>query len=348
MKLQRYQQTPILAPNPAHAWESLITTNPAAWLDERDGEVKLLYRAAGHDLEHVVRFGLAVSKDGCHFERTSDQPTFGPSADGVDAGGVEDPRLVKFGDWYFMTYASKCFPKGQYFNHSPEHKAFRAALAERFALPEEAPAPFRDNQLVSCLAMTRDFKSWIRCGVMTNPTEHDHDVIIFPEKIGGRFAVLTRPLISGPQYGIDAPAIWLAQTDNLLDVSDRRVIAGARCDWEGNKIGANCPPIKTDKGWLMIYHGAGKDRTYRLGAMLLDLVDPTVVLHRTPEPIFEPELEWEIKGCHNWAGGVVFPCGNIVKDGQLMVYYGAADKYVGLATVDLAAFVNFLTGCPAM
>ncbi len=119
MKLQRFEGNPILSPEPAHAWESLVATNPGAWYDPASGLVKLLYRAAGDDAEHRIHFGLAVSEDGYHFERTSDQPVFSPSEDGFDAGCVEDPRIVQLGDWLYITYAARPFPPGRYWEGRP-------------------------------------------------------------------------------------------------------------------------------------------------------------------------------------------------------------------------------------
>lgn len=340
LKLQRYQDKPILSPNPANDWESTITTNPGAWYDEDQREVKLLYRAAGADPEHVVRLGLAVSKDGYHFERASGEPAFGPSADGIDAGVVEDARIVKFGEYYYVTYAARPFVAGQYFSREDRGRY------EQQYLPKGLPEPFVGNHIVTCLAVTKDFKKWVRLGVMTDRKVMDHDVIIFPEKINDRYAVLSRPLLVGDSCGTATPAIWLSSTDDLLDLSERRIIARPRLDWEGHKIGGNCPPIKTPEGWLLLYHGVGLDRFYRVGAMLLDLADPFRVLHRTPRAILEPELDWEINGHHNWAG-VVFPCGNVVIGDTLFVYYGAADKYVGLATCSLRKLVDYLLTCPA-
>lgn len=100
MKLQRYEGNPILSPNPANEWESIVATNPGAWYDEDSKKVYLLYRAAGEDAEHKIYLGLAISKDGYHFERMSDRPVFSPSADGFDAGCVEDPRIIKMGEYY--------------------------------------------------------------------------------------------------------------------------------------------------------------------------------------------------------------------------------------------------------
>ena len=103
MRLKKYDNNPILSPNSANAWENLVVCNPGVWYE--DGIFYMLYRAAGNDEEHVIRLGLATSKDGYDFKRVSSQPVFGPSIDGPDAGGVEDPRIVKFDDEYYITYA---------------------------------------------------------------------------------------------------------------------------------------------------------------------------------------------------------------------------------------------------
>jgi predicted GH43/DUF377 family glycosyl hydrolase len=119
MKLTRYEGNPILSPVANHWWESSVTTNPGAWYDQETKQVLMLYRAASNDDQHQIRFGLATSKDGYHFERDSDQPVFSPSLDGFDAGCVEDPRIVKMGDWYYVTYA--CFSKCRKIRHFCTH-----------------------------------------------------------------------------------------------------------------------------------------------------------------------------------------------------------------------------------
>lgn len=339
MRLTRHGHDPILSPNPANAWESLVTTNPGAWYDAEEGEVKLLYRAAGHDPEHVIRMGLAVSRDGYHFERVSDEPAFGPSDDGFDAGCVEDPRIVKMGEWYYVTYAARAFPPGQYW--LGDGRAHKAPVC-----PAEFPWMIRENQTCTGLAMTRDFRSWIRAGRMTSPTVDDRDVILFPERIGGRFALLHRPMNwVGDAYGTEFPAMWISFSDDLLVWGDSRLLAKAAEGWE-RKIGGNTPPIRTEAGWLTLYHGVGPDRYYRLGAFLLDLDEPWRVTHRSRDWLLQPELPWETQGCYG-GGGVVFPCGKVVIDGTLYVYYGAADKYVGLATCPLAELLDALLACPA-
>ena len=340
MKLQRYERNPILSPNPANPWESLVTTNPGAWYDEDDHEVKLLYRAAGHDPQHVIRFGLAVSRDGSDFERVGDEPAFGPSQDGFDAGCVEDARIVKMGGWYYITYAARVFPPGQYW------------LGEKRAChPPECPPEFpwiiRENQTCTGLALTRDFRTYIRAGRLTDPACDDRDVILFPEKIGGKFALLHRPMgWVGEHYGTEHPAMWISFSDDLLTWGESRLLARAEADWE-RKIGGNTPPIRTDHGWLTIYHGVGPDHYYRLGAFLLDLDELWRVTHRTRDWLLQPEADYETRGCYA-GGGVVFPCGKAVIGDTLFVYYGGADKYVALATCPLRELLDCLLSCPVV
>jgi predicted GH43/DUF377 family glycosyl hydrolase len=315
----------------------LVTTNPGAWYDEASGQVMLLYRAAGPEPEHRVYFGLATSTDGYHFERFGDEPVFGPSADGFDAGCVEDPRIVKMGDWYYVTYAARPFPPGEYWLG-----AQRRYLPPTF--PDECPWTIRTNQTSTGLALTRDFQTWVRAGRMTRPDVDDRDVILFPERVHGKFVLLHRPMNwAGPGYGTEYPAMWIATSDDLLTWTNSKLLAKAELPWENRKIGGNTPPLRTAAGWVTIYHAVGADRHYRLGALLLDLDDPSIVRGRTRDWILQPELSWEIEGYYP---GVVFPCGSIVKDGTLFVYYGGADKYVGLATCRLDDLVEYLLACP--
>jgi len=285
-----------------------------------------------------IYFGLASSRDGYHFERLSNAPAFSPSADGADAGCVEDARIIKMGEWYYVTYASRAFPPGQYWIHGPY-------------VPPNAPAEWpwliRENATATFLAMTRDFKSWIRVGRMTDPSVDDRDVCIFPEKINGKFVMIHRPMNwVGPEYGTENPAIWISTGDDLLTWKDAKLLAKAEFSWENAKIGGNAPPIKTEHGWLTIYHAVGTDRKYRLGAMLLDLADPGIVRYRTTAPILEPEekYSYEFDGPYKW--GICFPCGNVVINDTLFVYYGGADKFTALATAPMRGLLDYLLSCP--
>ena len=336
MQLRKYEKNPILSPVPEHDWENLVTTNPGAWYDEESGEILLIYRAAGAEKEHHVNLALAKSTNGYDFERVSDHPLF-ERVDGTwDGGSIEDPRVVKFGEFYFITYAAVGYAPGQYW--------LMKKRCVPDGMPEEAPYILRENDTRTGLAITKDFKTFYRPGYLTDSTVDDRDVIIFPEKVNGKFVTLHRPMQwAGPQYGTDEPAIWIAFSDDLLEHKTLHLLAKAQFEWEC-KIGGSAPPIKTPYGWFMLYHAVGADARYRVGAMLLDLNDPTKVLCRFPEPIMEPEYEYECNGIYK---GICFPCGNIVKDGTLFVYYGGADQYVGVATCNFDVLLEELQKYPA-
>lgn len=336
-QLSRFSENPILTPVADSSWQSLVRTNPGAWYDAEEKTVYLLYRAAGNDPEHKVYFGLATSNDGFNFNPVSDQPVFGPSLDGFDAGCVEDPRLVKIGEWYYITYAARPFPPGQYWIPINERKY------RRMTCPEEFPWIMRHNATATGLAMTKDFKTWFRAGRMTSPMVDDRDVILFPEKIDGKYYMMHRPMNwIGAKYGTEFPAIWISSGDDLLSLGNPKLLAQAKYSWEC-KIGGNTPPLKTEYGWLTIYHGVGPDKYYRLGALLLDLHDPSIVRYRTRDWILEPETAYEINGPYK---GVIFPCGNVIIDKTLFVYYGGADKYIGIATCPIQDLLDYMLSCP--
>ncbi len=129
----------------------------------------------------------------------------------------------------------------------------------------------------------------------------------------------------------------------LANAPGRLVLKNKYPAWEAGKMGFNTPPIKTPHGWFTIYHALGTDKIYRLGAVLLDLDDPSVVRHRTSDWIMQAETEYETAGFYP---GVCFPCGAVVVEGMLMVYYGGADKYCAVATCDFEAMLRHLLACP--
>jgi beta-1,2-mannobiose phosphorylase / 1,2-beta-oligomannan phosphorylase len=333
-RLQRYAGNPILSPLPGSPWESEVATNPGAWLDDQSGDVLLLYRAAGHDREHTVRFGLARSRDGYQFERTSPEPVLSPIPHTIDGGCVEDPRIIRIGDWYHVTVATRPYPPGRYWeNGEPARPSF----------PDHFPVALRKNLTSTQLFLTQDFKNWIRAGRISNAELDDRDVVIFPEKVGGKWITIHRPMQwHGAGYPNPFPAIWIAKSDDVLGWKHMTLLAQGEQPWE-QKIGANNPPLKTEHGWLQIYHGVGADKQYRLGALLLDLADPTRVTHRTRDFIYEPEADYETSGIYN---GVCFPCGHVVKDGTYFLYYGGADVHCCVATTPLQALLDHLLAQP--
>ncbi len=340
MKLKRHVGNPILAPHPDHPWEDLAVFNPAAWYDAASKQVLLLYRAAESHPEYKCYFGLATSRDGYHFERSSPQPVLGPSTHGFDGATIQDPRIIKIGEWFYVTYACRHFPFGQFWIPGGRDPYLTPPC------PPEFPRYLRTNATLTGLALTRDFKSWIRAGWLTDPLLDDRDAILFPEQVGGKFVMMHRPLEwVGEQYGTDEPCAWISLADDLLGFprAGSRLLIKNKYSWESAKLGINTPPIKTPHGWLTIYHAVGTDRFYRLGALLLNLDDPGQVLHRTPDWLMEPEADYELEGFYR---GVCFPCGTVVIDDTLFVYYGGADKYCALATCSLSELVDHLRKCP--
>ena len=155
--------------------------------------------------------------------------------------------------------------------------------------------------------------------------EPNKDASLFPEKINGRYLMFHRR----------PPHIWIAYSNDLVHWVDHTIVMKALpgSSWENNKIGISGPPIKTNTGWFLIYHGVSNDMVYRQGAALLDLDDPSRVLARQSEPILEPELDWELFGHVN---NVVFSCGQVVLGNEIFVYYAGADNAIGLAQLNLS------------
>lgn len=339
MKLNKCSKNPILSPDPKSSWESACRCNPAAWYDGRT--VHLLYRAGPDDDRHPIYLGLAESKDGFTFKRVSRKPVFGPSDDGFDAGCIEDPRIIRLGNVYYMTYAARMYPPGPYWKKTMPLNAYVPDGMK----DDHAPAAVKWNLTRSGLAATSDFRRWTRLGPITSAVVDDRDAIIFPGKVGGRFAMLHRPSSwVGPKYGCEKPSIWLSFSDDLLNWPEEHLLAQPVFGWEAAKIGGSTPPIRTEKGWLTLYHGVDSQSVYRTGAMLLDLDDPLKILGRTPEPILEPETDEEQKGLVN---NVVFPCGNVVIGDTLFVYYGAADTHCCVATAKLKELVDYVASTRA-
>jgi predicted GH43/DUF377 family glycosyl hydrolase len=323
MDLFTRHDSPVLTPRSDVGWASGAVFNPGTWY--ADGTVHMLFRAvpAGYkeimvvdegDTEarrgfddYVSYLGYASSRDGISFE-WRDKPLIAPG-DSFDRFGVEDARISRIGDLYFITYT---------------------------ALSKPAFESHEENGVRIGLATTSDFKTINRHGVI-GPPLRDKDAVIFPRLFDGRVAMLHRlyPDIQIAWFDsvedlCDPPAdYWANYVPNLEDY----VVMSCVADWEEKKIGAGPTPIETDEGWLLIYHGVDRNHVYRAGLALLDLEDPTRVIARTAKPVFEPEMPYELIGDVN---NVVFPEGAAVIDDTLHMYYGAADRVVGLATASMS------------
>lgn len=179
-----------------------------------------------------------------------------------------------------------------------------------------------------CMATTKNFITYERQGVFFDDKDNK-DAALFPDKVKGKYVLLHRRM----------PNIWLSFSDDLIKWEDHILLMEIIPDsWQSYKIGINGPPLKTESGWLLFYHGVDNEKNYRLGAALLDLNNPAKVLKRYEHPILEPELQWEKQGV---VSNVVFSCCAIEYNNQYFIYYGGADTSIGLATVSKEEVYQF-------
>lgn len=184
------------------------------------------------------------------------------------------------------------------------------------------------------LIHTKDWKSYSRHGMIFPP--HNKDCALFEEKIGNKYFALHRP--SSPELG--GNYIWVASSPDRLHWGGHKCIATTRPGmWDCARVGAGAAPIRTPQGWLEIYHGADYNHRYCLGALLLDLEDPTKVLARSKDPIMEPIAPYEQTG---FFGNVVFTNGHIVEGDTLKMYYGASDEVICMAEFSINEILDTL------
>jgi predicted GH43/DUF377 family glycosyl hydrolase len=311
IKLERFPGNPIIQPKPEHEWESKAVFNPAALYE--DGKVHLVYRAMSED--NISVLGYACSKDGFIFEERLDKPIYVPREDfekkRVPSGnsGCEDPRLTRLNNDLYMCYT-----------------AFDGKSEPHVALTSIAVSDFLAKRW-----------NWASPVLISPPSAADKDAALFPKKIKGKYAILHR---------LDTN-IWLDLVDSLSFEEGRwikgNVIMSPHQEQPpAEKIGIAAPPIETKYGWLLLYHVVskkGSQRYYYVSAALLDVDDPTHVIARRGTPLFEPEVPYEKEG---QVAEVVFPCGAVVINGRLFVYYGGADKVIGVATIKLSELLKGL------
>lgn len=304
----RAPENPILAPR-GDGFESRDVMNAAAI--DLGGSVYILYRAM--DKDNTSTIGLAVSKDGVHIDERLSEPIYKPRADfemkrGSPAGnsGCEDPRIVRIGNQLHMTYTAY---DGV---HSPAGAVSSIGVEDFLA---------------------RRFEHWSPPALLTPDSVDDKDIALLPEKIRGNYLLYHRV-----NNQICA--------DLLSDLSSGKrvtrcieIIGPRRGMWDYAKVGSAAPPIRVGRNWLMIYHGVSRHGKYRLGAALL-AEDGATLLARTADPIFEPLEKYEQEG---EIANVVFSCGAVVRGDTLFLYYGGADKVIGVATASLAHIIDALS-----
>ena len=299
----RDPRNPILSadrwPYPAHS-----VFNPAA-TKLADGTTLLLCRV--EDRRGLSHLCAARSVNGLDGWVIDPAPTFlpDPANHPEELWGVEDPRITYVEELGRYAVAYTAFGRGG---------------------PGVA------------LALTSDFRTFDRCGLVMQPD--DKDAALLPRRIDGSFALLHRPIADGGAH------IWMSYSPDLRNWGGHRLVLKARRGgwWDANKIGLSPPLIETPRGWLMLYHGVRRNAAgalYRVGLALLDLDHPERCLQRGESWVFGPEASYELRGD---VDNVVFPCGTTLGlDGDTMhVYYGAADTSIGVATASLRHLLAWL------
>jgi predicted GH43/DUF377 family glycosyl hydrolase len=298
----RAPDNPIMTPVVEHGWESQAVFNPGAL--RISGKTYIFYRAMSGDNTSTI--GLAISSDNISIQERLPEPIYVPREQfemKINPGGnsgCEDPRVTLIGDFIYMCYT-----------------AYDGVHAPRVAVTSIAVKDFLKKNFV-----------WSKPFLITPEGVDDKDACIIPEKINGKYLIFHR-------VGTDICADYLDTLDFEKEKVNKCIVilSPRNGTWDSSKVGISAPPIQTSEGWLLLYHGVSKSHsTYRIGAALLDLKDPTIVISRSTDPIFEPTEFYEKVGIVN---NVVFPCGLVVEKGMVYIYYGAGDKVIGLAKCPL-------------
>jgi predicted GH43/DUF377 family glycosyl hydrolase len=244
-------------------------------------------------LSTISHLRLWCSEDGIHFYEPTDLNPVIYGAGPLETFGIEDCRVCQIGDTYYLT-----------FTQVSEHGVGVGLMS------------------------TKDWKTFDKKGMILPP--HNKDCALFDEKIDGSYFCLHRP--SGIDLG--GNFIWLSSSPDLVHWGKHQCIAHTRKGmWDSARIGAGASPIKTEEGWLAIYHGADSQHRYSLGAILMDLHDPSKILARSSRPLLEPETEYEKNG---FFGNVVFTNGHAVEGDVITMYYGASDEVICGATLHIS------------
>lgn len=307
----RAPENPLLSPISDHNWENYAVFNPAAF--DMDDTVHIVYRAMSQ--ENTSTMGLALSGDGIHIDERLKLPIYVPRAEFEEKkkqpdgySGCEDPRIVRIADRLYMCYT-----------------AYNGVEAPSVAISSISVDDMRK----------RNWLGWSMPVRVTPPGVDDKDGALFPQPLDGKIGFIHRV-----SHQICLDLLGSLDPQDMRSTRCIELLGPRRGLWDSEKVGVACPPIQTASGdWLLIYHGVSNDSIYRVGAALLDKNNPTVVRGRSMYPIFEPKMDYELQG---QVGRVVFPCGAIVRDDTLYLYYGGGDSVVGVATGSLNAILESL------
>lgn len=319
-------------------FEEKAVFNPASF--QEGNTVHLFYRAISAD--NISSIGYCRTEGPLGIVERYDHPVIVPEFD-YESHGVEDPRITKIEDTYYLTYTAFDGKNARIaYATSRDLVTFqKQGLISPDITYQEVDGLFQRSHLKDRYYF---FSDNIQMRYGQDIILWDKNCILFPEKINGKFALIHRIL----------PEMQILFFDDFAQLKDRAFweqylsnlasnVVLENTEWfETRNIGAGAPPIKTESGWLLIYHAVRElnvGRTYSVGAALLDLNDPLKVVAKLKNPLFGPDLEWE-SGGNGLA--VTFPSATSIFDNRLYIYYGAADERIGVASVELDNFLRFL------
>ncbi len=301
----RSPRNPIIVPRTdnLHWWERNGIFN--AGVCEYHNQVLLIYRA--YDDYRISRLGLANSKDGVDFT-LHDHPIIDTNpSDEFERIGIEDPRVTQIGDTYYIVHTSASY----------KH------IGERSDVSKEDYLPWRVRV---GMHSTKDFKSFIHHGVIL-PDFHAKNASLLPIKFDDAFALYYR------EFTDDGEILKIAFTHDFISWFGIKTISWPAADeWQRKKFGLGSQPILIPEGLLIVSHGVDMNSQYRLGLMLFDKNDPSKLLWSTQDPILEPEMPYEKEG---FVPNVVYTCGALIKNNELWIYYGGADRVMGRAILQM-------------
>ena len=318
-------------------FESQAVLNPACV--QEGNTVHMFYRAVKEG--NYSSIGYCKLDGPLNVIERSENPVLYPEFD-YEKHGVEDPRITVLDGIYYIFYSAydgKNALAAYATSKDLKHWEKKGVISPRITY-NEAEDIFRGLKLKEKYFF---FESYYKDVVGEDVLLWEKDVVLLPEKINGKYALFHRilPDIQIAYFNDFSELTLEYWKDYLRHLSDY-VVLESKYWYESRNIGGGCPPIRTDEGWLLIYHAvedSNKGKTYHVGAALLDIQNPCKVLGHLKEPLFSPEEEWEIKGD---VDNVVFPTGTAIFDDRLYIYYGAADKRIAVASVNLRELLDEL------
>ncbi|MFH0819923.1 MAG: pesticidal protein Cry7Aa [bacterium] len=320
-------------------FEAKAVLNPATF---RDGKyVHLFYRAI--DNNNCSSIGYALLKGPTKIIKRWRRPIIHRKFP-YESKGVEDPRIVKIDNLFYLFYTAHDGKNAlaAYATSKNLKKFEKKGLITPLITYDEAEDVFRESRLKDRYFF---FESYYKDVAGKDVLLWEKDAFLFPKKFNGQFALIHRILPDIQVIYFDKFSqlknnnFWRSYLKDL----GKYVILENKFGYESRNIGGGAPPIETKKGWLLIYHAvedSNKGRIYHAGAALLSKNNPTKVIGHLPEPLFSPERSWEKQG---EVSNVVFPTGTAIFGGNLYIYYGAADKRIAVARVNLNELLRELT-----